>query len=148
MQKINIFLGSDHAGYMLKEQIIEFLNARDEYRLEDLGCKSEASCDYPLFADKVAQSVANEENSFGILCCYTGIGMSMKANRLSNVRAALCHDKETAMLTRKHNDANILCLGALHMQNMNVEEIVLAFLKTNFSDEIRHAKRVNMLYTS
>ncbi|ETO91409.1 MAG: ribose 5-phosphate isomerase B [Candidatus Xenolissoclinum pacificiensis L6] len=140
--EVKIFLGSDHAGFALKEHIKNFLS--DTYTVSDQGCISAESCDYPIFAKSVARClVAN--NGFGILCCYTGIGMSIQANRFLGIRAALCYNKESAVLSRLHNNANVLCLGSAWIQISEVNEIVRSFLESKFSVEARHVNRVEML---
>ena len=106
---MNIFIGSDHGGYALKEHI---KGAFADANFKDVGCSGAASCDYPDFADAVAEAVAKGDADFGVLVCTTGEGMTMAANRFDYVRAALCRDVEDARITRSHNDANILVLGA------------------------------------
>lgn len=105
-----IAIGSDHAGYNLKEEIIEQLKNMG-YDILDIGCNGEA-CDYPDIASEVAGCVAGGKCERGILICGTGVGMSMAANKVNGIRAALCADYYTAKYTRLHNDANILCMGA------------------------------------
>ena len=106
-----IAIGSDHAGYELKEKIKEYLNDNDINYI-DFGTNSTDSCDYPDFAKEVSKYVSQNENSQGILVCGSGIGVSIVANKIKNVRAALCYSSECAELSRKHNNANVLCLGA------------------------------------
>lgn len=138
-----IILGSDHSGFMLKEYIKEFLRSKNiSYR--DFGAHSEASVDYPAYAIKVAQVVANEPDSQGILCCGTGIGMSIAANKVKGIRAALCNDLFCAQMSREHNNANILCLGARVVSAKLGLKIVETFLATNF-DGGRHSKRLNQI---
>ena len=103
-----VIIGSDHAGFELKEKIKAYLKEQG-YKIEDLGTNSKESVDYPLYGKKVAQKVA-KTNSIGILVCGSGIGMTMTANKVKGIRAALCYDQETAILAREHNNSNILCL--------------------------------------
>ena len=143
MKKRSIYIGADSAGFTLKEEVKAHL-AELGYTVADLGTYSSASCHYPEFAAKVCQSVqADLENSFGILICGTGIGMSMAANKHRGIRAALCSDTYSARLTRNHNDANVLCLGARVIGSCLALDIVDSFLGAEFEGG-RHAVRVNM----
>ena len=106
-----IALGSDHGGYGLKQEIIKYLQEKGiEYK--DYGCYTEESCDYPIYGRAVAEAVAGGECQQGIIICGTGIGISIAANKVPGIRAALCHDCFSAQMTREHNDANILAMGA------------------------------------
>ena len=138
-----IALGSDHGGYIAKEQISEWL-LKEGHNVKDFGTDSSESCDYPDFAKGVCEAVEQGETDFGILICGTGIGMSMVANRNPAIRAGLCKDTETAMLTRQHNDANVLCLGARVTDPNWIYEIVKTFLTTEFEGG-RHKKRLEKL---
>ncbi|MFT5703861.1 MAG: RpiB/LacA/LacB family sugar-phosphate isomerase [Rickettsiales bacterium] len=140
---MKISIASDHAGFNLKSAIIkEFEN---QYQIVDLGCgNDEISVDYPDFAKKVGQEIANKSADFGILVCGSGIGVSIMANRFFAVRAALCHNNETVELSRKHNNANVLCLGARMIESKTALEMVKIFLNTKFEEE-RHLKRVKKL---
>ena len=106
-----IIIGSDHAGYELKEYI-KITIIENGYKLKDMGCFGESKCDYPDIAKKVCTELIYNKKFIGILICGTGIGMSMKANRYSHIRCGVCHNKYTAEMTRKHNDANVLALGS------------------------------------
>jgi ribose 5-phosphate isomerase B len=139
---MNIVIASDHAGFDLKKKIKTFLE--NEYVIDDMGCHSTDSVDYPDYAKAVALNVAKNKFDFGILICGTGIGMSIAANRYKKVRAALCHSVEAAVATRSHNDANILCLGARTMDGEKINDIVKAFLTTAFEGG-RHLKRVDKI---
>jgi len=139
---MNIVIASDHAGFELKNRIKAAI--KGQYKVEDLGCHSQASVDYPDFAKLVATGVLNKEFELGILICGTGIGMSIAANRYHGVRAALCHSVEAAIATRSHNDANILCLGSRTMDNDKIMSIVEAFLSTKFEGG-RHLKRIEKI---
>lgn len=139
-----IGIGSDHGGFRLKEEIKKHLEDRGiPYR--DYGCDSEASCDYPDYARKVAQAVLGGECEKGILICGTGIGMSIAANKVRGIRAALCGDEYSARLTREHNDANILCMGERVTGPGKAAMIADVFLDTPFSGEERHMRRVRKI---
>ena len=136
-----IALGSDHGGYALKQEVMKHLEQRGiEYK--DYGCYSEASCDYPEFAHAVGKAVAKKECELGILICGTGIGISIAANKIKGVRAALCHDCFSAEATREHNDANILAMGARVIGVGHALKIVDTFLDTPFSNDERHIRRI------
>ena len=136
-----IAVGSDHGGFELKQEILAYLKEKGlEYR--DFGCYDEKSCDYPEYAHAVAHAVAQGECERGILICGTGIGMSMAANKVPGIRAALCGDCFSAQMTREHNDANILALGARVVGPGLALKIVETFLTTAFSGEERHARRI------
>tara|TARA_B110000305_G_scaffold219301_1_gene260158 strand:- start:192 stop:620 length:429 start_codon:yes stop_codon:yes gene_type:complete len=138
-----IFLSSDHGGFELKTSVINFLK-EGNYDVEDLGCFSLESVDYPDYANLMAKSIKNNINSYGILFCGTGIGVSIAANRHSHIRAALCTSVEMASKSRKHNDANVLALGGRILNNLIIKDIVFQFLNTDF-EEGRHRLRVNKL---
>ncbi|MBQ2238715.1 MAG: ribose 5-phosphate isomerase B [Lachnospiraceae bacterium] len=136
-----IALGSDHGGYALKQEIMKHLEERGmEYK--DYGCYSEESCDYPEFAHAVGKAVAAKECELGILICGTGIGISIAANKIKGVRAALCHDCFSAQATKEHNDANILAMGARVVGVGHALKIVDTFLDTPFSNDERHIRRI------
>lgn len=139
-----IAIGCDHGGYELKEEIIRHLKDRRlEYK--DFGCYSTDSVHYPEYAKTVAQSIVSGEAEKGILICGTGIGISIAANKVKGIRAAVCTDCFTAEATRLHNDANILALGGRVVGTGLALKIVDTFLDTAFSDEERHIKRINMI---
>jgi len=138
-----ILIGSDHAGYALKTFVKGFL-AKLNIRTEDCGTDSEASVDYTDFGARVAQRVSSGEYGRGIVICGTGLGMSMVANRFHGVRAALCNDLFSAMMSRRHNDANILAMGGRVIGTGLAEEIVRAWLKTPF-DGGRHRRRIEKI---
>ncbi len=139
-----IAVGCDHGGFELKEKILAHLKERGiEYT--DLGCYSAESVDYPVYAKKVAHMVAEGKAELGILICTTGIGVSMAANKVRGVRAALCSDPLSAELTRLHNNANVLCMaGGIIGPNLALR-ITDTFLDTAFSNVERHARRVGMI---
>ena len=142
--KRNIFIGADSAGYTLKEEVKAHLCALG-YTVEDMGCHSTESCHYPEFAEKVCVKVQSDlEGSFGILICGTGIGMSMCANKHRGIRAAVCGDTFSARMTRCHNDANLLCIGARVTGNCLALDIVDSFLGAEYEGG-RHAIRVKMM---
>jgi RpiB/LacA/LacB family sugar-phosphate isomerase len=134
-------IGSDHAGFELKQRIREHLDSQ-AIKYKDLGAHSEQSVDYPDFAQAVADQVANNQTRFGILICATGIGMSMAANKTPGVRAALAYNDQMAKLAREHNDANVLCLGQKIVSPDAATQIIDAFLNANFEGG-RHERRVN-----
>ena len=137
---MKIYIGSDHAGYLLKEEIVKYLN--DKYEVVNCGPFGMDSVDYPDYAVKVCKEV--KEDVVGILVCYTGIGMSMAANKFKGVRAALVGKVEDAILTREHNNANVLCLSAKNTPVDLAIEIVEKFLTTEFTYG-RHERRVNKI---
>ena len=139
-----IAIGSDHGGYALKKALMAHLDKRGlEYK--DFGTYSEASCDYPVFAKAVAHAVASGECECGILVCGTGIGVSITANKVPGIRAALCGDCFSAEATRQHNDANILCMGARVVGEGLALKIADTFLDTPFSNEERHIRRISQI---
>lgn len=139
-----IAIGSDHGGFELKQAIIKHLEKRG-IECRDFGTYSEASCDYPVYAKAVAQAVAGGECAMGILVCGTGIGVSITANKVPGIRAALCGDCFSAKATREHNDANILALGARVVGEGLALMIADTFLDTPFSGEERHMRRISMI---
>lgn len=140
---MKIALGSDHAGLPLKKEIIKHLEDKG-MNIEDFGTYTEASCDYPDYAKKVAEKVAAKEFDFGILVCGTGIGISIAANKVSGIRAALCSDTFSAHACREHNNANILALGQRVVGPGLALDIVDTFLNAKFQGE-RHEKRINKI---
>lgn len=137
-------IGSDHAGYALKQAVMKHLEERGvEYK--DYGTYSEASCDYPDFAEAVSQAIISGEAQNGILICGTGIGISIAANRHKEIRAALCGDCFSAEATREHNDANILAMGARVVGEGLAVKIVDTFLDTPFSNGTNHVRRIGKM---
>ena len=140
-----IFMGADSAGFELKEHIKKKLTA-EGYTVKDMGAYNSESSHYPEFASLVCENVqADLEGSFGILICGTGIGMSMCANKHNGIRAALCSDTFSARMTRVHNNANVLCMGARVIGSCLAEDIVDSFLGAQFESGGRHEQRVNMM---
>ena len=142
--KQTIFLGSDHGGFELKEHIKKFLKADTSIVIQDLGTDSEKSVDYPDIAKYVCEKIINEKDALGILCCGTGIGISMKANRYKSIRAAVVYDEETAMMTKKHNNANVLCLGGRTTDFKTAKLLINKWLTTDF-EAGRHQRRIDKL---
>ena len=140
---MKIAIGSDHGGYLLKEDIKKHLTKR-KAEFKDFGAYSEVSVDYPDIGKKVAKAVASKKCKFGILVCGTGLGMSMVANKVRGIRAALCHSVYTAQMSRAHNDANVLSLGGRVLKKELALKIVDAFLKTPFEGG-RHLRRVRKI---
>lgn len=139
-----IALGCDQAGYGLMQEVIKHLEERGlEYK--NFGCYSEESVDYPVYGKAVAHAVADGECDRGILICGTGIGISIAANKVAGIRAALCHDCFSAQATREHNDANILAMGARVIGAGHALKVVDVFLDTPFSNAERHMRRISML---
>ena len=138
-----IAIASDHGGYQLKEHIKAYLAAKG-ITCEDFGTDSTDSCDYPAFGRAAAQAVAEGRCEKGIVICTTGIGISISANKVKGIRCALCADALSAEMTRRHNDANMLALGAGITGSMLAERIVDVFLNTEF-EAGRHARRVGLM---
>ena len=139
-----IALGCDHGGFAMMQEVKKHLEQRGlEYM--DFGCSSEESVDYPEYAKLAAGAVANGECEKGILICGTGIGISIAANKVKGIRAALCHDCFSAQATREHNDANMLAMGARVIGPGLALQIVDIFLDTPFSNDERHIRRIDMI---
>lgn len=139
-----IAIGCDHGGYALKQRVVRHLEEKGIEYL-DCGCNGTESCDYPEFGHAAAKAVAGGRCERGIVICTTGIGISISANKLPGIRCALCGDVLSAKLTRLHNDANMLALGAGIVGENLALEIVDTFLNTPFSDEERHRRRIDMI---
>lgn len=139
-----IAIGSDHGGFDLKELVIRHLKEKG-MEVKDLGCYDKSSCDYPTYGKAVASAVADGSCEKGIVICTTGIGISITANKVKGIRAALCADTLSAKLTRLHNDANVLAMGAGIVGPNLALEIVDTFLNTEFSGEERHQRRIDAI---
>lgn len=139
-----IYLGSDHGGYSLKEAIKDYLNTKGDYDIEDLGCFNDERCDYPDYACEVACKVSKEKNTLGILFCGTGIGMTMTANKIKGIRAALVYDEFTAKMSKEHNDANIIGLGGRTTSKDNAIKIINTWLSSTYEGN-RHNARLNKI---
>ena len=140
---MNIALGCDHGGFGLKQEILSYLQQAG-YAVNDLGCHSEESVDYPDFAERVCAAIGSRKADRGILICGTGIGMSMAANRYHHIRAALCQEPFSARMSREHNDANVLCLGGRVLGPSLALDIVRVWLATEFAGG-RHLRRITMM---
>ena len=140
---MNISMGSDHGGYELKEFIKHYLEEQG-HTVEDCGCHSTDSCDYPLFGEAAARAVGEGRCQRGIVICTTGIGISISANKVKGVRCALCHEPLSAEMTRRHNDANMLAMGAGLVGRNMAQRVVDTFLNTPFEGG-RHQRRVDLI---
>lgn len=138
---MKISMGCDHGGYDLKEKVKKYLEEKG-YEVADCGCYSKESCDYPEYARKAALMVADGEAEKGIVICTTGIGVSIVANKIKGIRCALCHNEHTATMTRLHNDANMLAMGAVEISAEEALKITEIFLSTEFPGEEKHVRRV------
>lgn len=141
--KTDLIIGADHAGFVLKETLLNFLSSL-KIRWEDAGVHNQDPVDYPDIAFRVAEAVQSGRAKRGILICGTGIGMAIAANRFQGVRAALCNDLYTARMARAHNDANVLTMGSRVIGSGVAEEIVRTFLTTPF-EKGRHRRRIGKL---
>tara|TARA_B100000524_G_scaffold170413_1_gene87214 strand:- start:561 stop:995 length:435 start_codon:yes stop_codon:yes gene_type:complete len=139
----NLAIASDHAGYRLKNYIVN--NLKKEINLKDFGTDSDESCDFPDFAKEACDFVINNESSRGLLICGSGVGMSIAANKILGIRASNVVDKETAIESVEHNDINVLCLGANNIDEENVIEIVESFLEAKLIQEERYLRRISKL---
>lgn len=138
-----IAVGSDHGGFEIKEFIRDYFE-KNGIDYKDFGTNGTESVDYPEFAEKVSRAVASDECNKGIIVCGTGIGVSIVANKIRGIRAALCHNVHYAEMSRKHNDANVLCLGGREVTSKEAIEIVKAFLNTKFEGG-RHQNRLSQI---
>ena len=138
-----IAVGNDHAGFILKTELVKVLNALG-YSVTDLGTHDTERVDYPDFGSAVGRAVANNDADLGLLVCGSGIGIGMAANKISGVRAATVYNVETATLARQHNDANIVCFGERLIEVETARESLIAFLNAEFEGG-RHAQRVQKL---
>ena len=138
-----IAIGSDHGGYALKEHVKAYLTSKG-ITCMDVGCDSPESCDYPIFGKAVGEAVASGKCEKGIVICTTGIGISITANKVKGIRCALCADSLSAEMTRRHNNANVLAMGAGIVGPNLAERIVDTFLTTEFEGG-RHERRVNLI---
>ncbi len=139
---MKVALGADHGGYGMKSDVTDFLKAKG-YEVVDCGTHAPEPCDYPKYAYKVARAVSDRKADLGILICKSGNGMAMVANKLPNVRAAICFDGSVAALSRQHNDANILVLGSEHLLD-EPEAIIRSWLEAGFEGG-RHKRRVDQI---
>lgn len=139
-----IAVGSDHGGFELKQEILAYLEELG-YEYKDYGNYDKQSCDYPEFARKVTGAITEGEAEKGILICGTGIGISIAANKVKGIRCALCHDCFSAEATRLHNDSNVLAMGGRIVGGELAKKIVKTWLETEFSNEERHQRRINLI---
>ena len=137
-----VFIASDHAGYPLKQLIIKEFLSKQSVNFQDLGTNSEKSVDYPKFAKKLCKKI--NKTSMGILICGSGIGVSISANRHQHIRASLCHNVNSAKMTRKHNDSNVICLQGRPFVKKKIFAMLNAYFDTDF-EEGRHKRRVEQL---
>ena len=141
---MKVFIGADHRGFRFKKKIVKLLTQL-KYSVVDVGAfTDEVSSDYPGISKKVAQQILKNKDAKGILVCLTGLGHSMAANKIPGIRAALCYNKKAALLSRKHNDANVLILGSKFVKQNEMFDIVKAWLKARFEGG-RHLRRVNQI---
>ena len=141
---MKVSIASDHGGFDLKEKVKAHLEKKG-YEVKDFGCYDKSSCDYPDFGRPAAEAVGKGECDLGVLICTTGIGMSMVGNKVKGVRAALCSDSLSASLTKQHNNANVLVMGAGIVGENLALNIVDTFFDTPFSNEERHQRRVDKI---
>lgn len=138
-----IAIACDHGGFELKQELMAHLKERG-IEFKDLGCNEPKSCDYPIYAKAVTDAITSGECELGILICGTGIGMSMAANKVPGIRAALCSDCFSAQATREHNNANVLCMGARTLGPGLALMIADIFIDTPFSNDERHVRRISL----
>lgn len=143
MTSKRIIVGSDHGGFVLKNELIKFIESQG-WSVEDAGCFDESSVDYPDIAEQVAQRIAQGQAPLGILLCGSGLGMSIAANKIEGIRAVLCHDTYSASMSRRHNNANILCMGGRVVGSELAKSVVQAFLDEKFEGG-RHQKRLDKI---
>ncbi len=139
----NVAIASDHAGYKLKQYLIN--NLGEEIIVKDFGTDSQESCDFPDFASEVANFVLNNKNYRGILICGSGVGMSIAANKIKGIRASNVTNEETAIQSVEHNNVNVLCLGSNNVNNQEAVYIISKFLDAQFINEERYQRRINKL---
>ena len=139
-----VYIGADHAGFVLKEKLKQYFKGK-KIRYEDMGTYSSDSVDYPDYAFGVAQKVAGEKGSRGVLICGTGTGMVIAANKVKGIRAVAAYDKYSAEMSRLHNDANVLALRGRFFPFKKTKEIVSVWLATQFSKKARHKRRINKI---
>ena len=137
-----VYIASDHAGYALKQVIVKEFLFKKGINFQDLGTNSEKSVDYPKFAKKLSQKI--NKTSMGILICGSGIGVSISANRHKHIRASLCHNVNSAKMTRKHNDSNVICLQGRPFVKKKIFAMLNAYFDTEF-EEGRHTRRIEQL---
>lgn len=140
-----VFIGSDHAGFAVKAKLHEFLQQKG-LDVTDLGCFNEDACDYPDIAREVGEKIMEHPDAFGILICGSGVGVAMAANKIKGVRAAMANNVEIAETSRRHNNANVLTMGARTTDLSEMEKITTKFLETAFESDLeRHVRRVEKI---
>lgn len=142
---MKVAIGSDHAGYELKNTIIKFLTDKKIETIDVGTDRSDISVDYPDFAQKVSEKILNSDAIRGIIICGSGIGASIAANKVKGIRAGVCHDTYSAHQGVEHDDMNVLCLGSRIVGEELAKEIVISFLNASFSNEERHIRRLNKI---
>ena len=142
---MKIVIGCDHAAFEAKERLVNFLKDKYQHTIEDVGTYSNDRCDYPVFAVEAVKKVVKED-IMGILLCGSGIGVSIVANRYKGIRAALCRTPDDAEMSRKHNDSNVLCIGARVSSTEEIEKIVDSWLNNQFEGG-RHSERIELFNT-
>ncbi|MFA5542543.1 MAG: ribose 5-phosphate isomerase B [Bacilli bacterium] len=140
---MNISIGSDHGGYMLKKELIQALSKKG-YEVIDCGTHSDESVDYPVYAEKVSRNVQSKRSEFGVLICVTGIGMCISANKFKGIRAALVNSTDSAIMTRRHNNSNIICMGAKYTSVNDAVEWIDTFVREKFEGG-RHQRRIDLI---
>ena len=140
---MRIAIGSDHAGFLAKEEVVKFLK-QEGYEVEDVGTYSKDSCDYPIFGRKVGELVTSKNCEFGVVICSSGEGIMMAANKVKGIRCGIAYNDQTAELLRQHNDANVISFGANFMDIEDIKRRLKIFLNTDFLGE-RHLRRVNLI---
>jgi RpiB/LacA/LacB family sugar-phosphate isomerase len=139
---MKVYIASDHGGFNLKNEMIEYLKGLGNYEVSDLGPETlDPNDDYPIYASKVAEAIQKDKDARGIIICKSGIGVSITANRFNGIFAANCNSIEMARLGRSHNDINVLCLDS-ELPSEDPKEIAKTFLETEFSNEERHIRRI------
>ena len=141
---MRVAIGADHGGFTLKEKLRQRLGGMG-YEVADFGTESTESCDYPDFAEAVGEAVADGRADRGLLICTTGIGMAMAANKIPGIRAAPAQSEDEVRMTREHNDANVLTLGARYVDEARAVDLIRIFLETEFSGGVRHLRRVSKI---
>ena len=141
---MHVYIGSDHGGFKLKEVLKNWMES-EGLEFTDLGCFSEESVDYPEIAHEVCEKVNSDPASRGVLVCGTGLGMSMVANKLKGVRAAMCTNEFMAQMAREHNNAQVICMGGRVSDEETSRKMLSMFLKTDFSGEDRHKRRISKI---
>lgn len=144
MELSPVYFGSDHAGYNLKNQLVDYLKGKG-HRAVDLGVFSEESVDYPDIAREVGEKVQENHGAVGVLICGTGIGMCMAVNKLKGIRGANCENENCVTMARRHNDANVLCIGGRVLPFEEAKKLVDIFLTEKFEAEERHVRRVKKM---